>query len=316
MDNFAVFLLSFGTPETLNRDDIRAFLLNIRNHRATPEALVDEVLERYRRIGGSPLNQRVAAIARALEQRLQTRARQSRVFVGNLYWKPTIAEVARQIHAAGFRRWVALPLAPQYSKVSVANYLRAARHAAEALEPRPQILAIERWGDHPEFIAAWAERVREALSRFPRGAEVTTVFTAHSIPAAVVERGDPYPDEVHATARRVAQAAGLTRWQVAYQSAGASAVPWLGPDVLEAFTDLARQGVRHALVVPIGFLTDHEEVLFDLDIELRQHADQLGVHMERAAMLNTHPRFIAALEDLVWQALAAQPAARSEDGSP
>ncbi len=301
MEPFAVFLLSFGTPD--DWDDIAEFLHNIRGGRPTPPELVEEVRERYRRIGGSPLNQRVAEIAQALERRVQARAADSRVFVGNLYWKPSIAEVARQMHAAGYRRWIALPLAPQYSAVSVANYLKAVEQAAADLEPRPQVHPVRRWGSHPELIAAWAEHTRQALARFPADAEVVTVFTAHSIPTRFVEQGDPYADEVHESARRVAEAVGLTRWQVAYQSAGASAVPWLGPDVLEVFTDLAQQGVRHALVVPIGFLTDHEEVLYDLDIELREHATRLGIHMERAAMLNAHPRLIAALEDLTWRAL-------------
>jgi len=305
MEPFAVFLLSFGTPDDLN--DMAAFLRNIRGGRPTPPELVEEVRERYRRIGGSPLNRRVAEIAQALERRLQARTPAARVFVGNLYWKPYIHEVARQMHAAGYRRWVALPLAPQYSEVSVANYLKAVARAQEQLEPRPQVYPVRGWGRHPDFIAAWVERTRQALDRFPQGAEVVTIFTAHSIPTRFVEQGDPYPQEVAAGARQVAQTLGLTRWQVAYQSAGASAVPWLGPDVLDVFTELARAGVQHALVVPIGFLTDHEEVLYDLDIELREHAQRLGIHMERAAMLNDHPRLIAALEDLTWRALEQRP---------
>ena len=306
MPDLAVFLLSFGTPDDPeDTEAIARFLHNIRGGRPTPPELVREVQMRYRRIGGSPLNQRVAAIAQALQARMQSHSPDIRVFVGNQYWEPYIRDVAREMHAAGYRRWVALPLAPQYSAVSVANYLRAVEQAAAELTPRPEVYPVSRWGDHPGLITAWAERVQQALAHFPAEAEVTTVFTAHSIPTRFVEQGDPYPAEVEDTARRVAEAAGLTTWQVAYQSAGASAVPWLGPDVLDVFTDLAARGVRHALVVPIGFLTDHEEVLYDLDVELRAHAERLGIHMARAAMPNAHPALIAALEDLALRAGAA-----------
>ncbi len=302
MEPFAVFLLSFGSPERL--DEIPEFLHNIRRGRPTPEALVREVQERYVRIGGaSPLPELVGRQARALQARLQARAPESRVYVGMLYWKPYIRDVARTIHQDGYRRWVAIPLAPQYSRVSVAAYLAAVDQAVAELEPRPVVHKVERWGDHPDFIAAVAGHVQEALTRFPNPDDVVTVFTAHSIPMRFVEEGDPYPQEVEEGARRVAEMLGLPRWRVAYQSAGAQAVPWLGPDVMDVFTELAQQGVKHVLVVPIGFLTDHVEVLYDLDIELKAHADQLGLHMERSASLNDDPRLIAALEDLVWRAL-------------
>ncbi len=300
----AVMLLSFGTPDDPNDTQvIERFLHNIRGGRPTPPALVREVQTRYQRIGGSPLNRRVAAIAQALHQRLQEQLPHSQVFVGNLYWEPYISEVARQMHQAGYRHWVAVPLAPQYSRVSVANYLRAVEQAASSLRPRPHLHLVRHWGEHPGLIAAWAEQVRQAWARFPSGADIVTVFTAHSIPERFVAEGDPYPQEVEATARLVAEAVGLSRWQVAYQSAGAQAVPWLGPDVQEVVRTLAEQGVQHVLVVPVGFLTDHEEVLYDLDIELRAETERLGIHMERAAMPNAHPALIEALADLTLHAL-------------
>ncbi|NPA06763.1 MAG: ferrochelatase [Chloroflexi bacterium] len=305
MEPFAVFLTSFGSPEQL--DEIPEFLRNIRQGRPTPEKLVREVQERYARIGGaSPLPALVGLQARALQARLQTRAPESRVYVGMLYWKPYIHDVARIIHQDGYRRWVVIPLAPQYSRVSVGTYLAAVDRAVADLESKPIVHKVERWGDHPDFIAAVASHVQEALARFPNPEDVVTVFTAHSIPMHFVKEGDPYPQEVEESARRVAETVGLARWRVAYQSAGAQAVPWLGPDITDVFTELAQQGVKHVLVVPIGFLTDHVEVLYDLDIELKAHADQLGLHMERSASLNDDPRLIAALEDLVWRALAAE----------
>lgn len=302
-----VLLMAYGGP--LSLEDVGPYLLQVRGGRPTPPALVEEVRERYRLIGGrSPLLEHTLAQARALENCLNGRkATTVRTFVGMRHWHPYIHEVIPEVVAAGVRRLVAIPMAPHYSAMSVGAYRKALDEAMARVPNPPPVAFVERWGNHPGFIAAVAEKVEAALARFPAPrAEVVTLFTAHSLPRRILATGDPYPDELQESARLVAQRAGLSRWHLAYQSAGHSPEPWLGPDVADFLADLAREGARHVLVVPVGFVCDHVEVLYDIDIELQRVAGALGVHLERTESLNDAPLLIEALSDLVRQALAQE----------
>ncbi len=297
----AVLLLAYGGP--LSLDDVEPYLLDVRGGRPTPPELVAEVRERYALIGGrSPLLDHTQAQARALERWLHRHAGPHfRTFVAMRHWHPYIRDVVPTIVAQGYQRLIAIPMAPHYSRMSVGAYRRALDQALERVAEPVEVQFVERWGDHPGFIAVVAAKVQEALQRFPTAVRpnVEVIFTAHSLPRKVVERGDPYHEELTTSAALVAQRVGLSRWHFAYQSAGASNVPWLGPDVSEVVSDLAARGARHVLVVPIGFVCDHVEILYDIDIELRQHAERLGVHLERTASLNDDPAFIETLGQLV-----------------
>ncbi len=328
----AVFLLAYGGP--LSLDDVEPYLLDVRHGRPTPQELVEEVRERYRLIGGkSPLLDHTRAQAQALEAWLnQQRAGTFKTFVGMRHWHPYIHEVLPEILEQGIQRIVALPMAPHYSRMSIGAYRHALEKALEGQGYRPgaephtveaphltylvqqwesgrngrpptlDVAFIARWSTYPGFIQAVASKVEEALRGW-EGSRPVVVFTAHSLPQKVVEQGDPYAQELKESARRVAEKLGLERWQVAYQSAGASAVPWLGPDVGDVVRDLARQGVRDVLVVPIGFVCDHVEILYDIDIELQAIARELGVRLRRTVSLNDDPAFIQALGGMVASAL-------------
>ncbi len=330
----AVFLLAYGGP--LSLEDVEPYLLDVRHGRPTPQELVEEVRERYRLIGGkSPLLDHTRAQARALETWLNRQGRGDfTTFVGMRHWHPYIHEVLPEILDRGFTRIVALPMAPHYSRMSIGAYRHALEKALANQGYRPvgepltveaphrthlvqrwetgrddrpptlDVAFIARWSTHPGFIQAVASKVEEALRGW-EGSQPVVVFTAHSLPQKVVEQGDPYAQELEESARRVAETLGLARWEVAYQSAGASAVPWLGPDVGDVVRDLARQGVRDVLVVPIGFVCDHVEILYDIDIELQALARELGVRLRRTASLNDDPTFIQALGEMVSDTLEA-----------
>jgi len=282
MEPTAIFLLAYGGP--LSLDDVEPYLLDVRHGRPTPRELVEEVRERYRLIGGkSPLLEHTQAQARALEAWLHRHVGPHfKTFVGMRHWHPYIHEAS----------------------VTDRRPPTADRRPPIAHRRPLTTVFITRWSTYPGFIRAVAHKVEEALSAW-EGSKPVVVFTAHSLPQKVVEQGDPYDKEVWESARRVAEHLGLDAWHVAYQSAGASAVPWLGPDVGDLVEDLARQGVREVLVVPIGFVCDHVEILYDIDIELQQRARALGVQVRRTESLNDDPAFITALGEMVRTAARA-----------
>ncbi len=301
--NIGIFLLAYGGP--LSLDDVEPYLLDVRGGRPTPPELVEEVRHRYALIGGrSPLLENTRAQARALENFLREHwGVDVPVFVGMRHWPPYIRDVVPEIVARGVRHLIAIPMAPHYSRLSIGAYRKALDEALAQVDDPPEVYFVERWGSHPRFVQAVAEKVREGLARFPAGArdQVAVIFTAHSLPQRIVEMGDPYPEELAESARLVAEAVGLATWHLAYQSAGASSVSWLGPDVGDLVEDLARAGTRHVLVVPIGFVCDHVEILYDIDIELRQRAEALGVRVERTESLNDSPGLVATLAALVGE---------------
>lgn len=320
MTRRAVLLMAYGGPASL--DEVEPFLLDVRGGRETPEALVEEVKARYREIGGgSPILELTRRQARALEERLNADREDGdawRTFVGMRHWHPYVRETVTEIVAGGFDELVALCLTPQESRMSVGAYFRALDEAlTEAGETvdreAPEVVPIRSWHDHSGFLDAVADRVRAAAGRFDdaerRGLQV--VFTAHSLPESILREGDPYDTQVRETARlvagRVEAAEGRPlAWHVAYQSAGARAVPWLGPSLDETMTRLGREGHRAVVVAPVGFVSDHVEILFDLDVEAQARAAGLRMHLERTESLNDAPDFAAALADVVRSATEAR----------
>ena len=291
-DQVAVLVMAYGGPGSIA--EVEPYLMDVRGGRATKPQLVEEIRARYARIGGrSPIldltRAQAAGIARALGPRF-------RVSVGMRHWHPYIQDVVAEIVQAGHERVVGIAMAPHYSSMSVGAYEKKLLQAAEG---RLDVALVRTWWRQPQFLDAVAERVVQALQRFPRPSAVQVVFTAHSLPEHIVASADPYPDELKASATDVAARARLASWRLAYQSAGATPEPWLGPDAGTVMTELAKAGHDAVLLVPIGFVCDHVEILYDIDVEYQALAKRLGVHLERTTSLNDDPGLVAAVADVV-----------------
>ena len=285
-------LMAYGSPS--KPEDVRPYLEDVRGGRPVSDEAVEELVERYRRIGGrSPLDDVTEAQRAALERELG-----GPVFVGMKHWRPRIAEAVEAALAAGATRIVGLVLAPHYSRLSIGGYRE---RLEKALADRAGLVLVESWHDEPAFIEALAERVR--------GTDAWVVFTAHSLPERILDEGDPYRDQLLETARLVAERAGVERWSFAFQSASPTGEPWLGPDVLEELEHLRAEGVDKVLTAPVGFVADHLEILWDLDVEARERAVELGLEWARTESLNDEPVFIHALAELVRKARSERSAA-------
>jgi ferrochelatase len=288
--------MAYGTPDSI--EEIEPYLADIRKGRKpTPEA-VQELESRYNRIGGrSPLLEITRAQASALERKLQSENIDARVYFGMKHWHPYIREVVPQIINDGFRKVIGLALAPHYSQMSIGGYKRA---FDEANADRLETDFVESWHDNPLFHAAIAEKIREALTRFPNPKNVELLFTAHSLPERILQQNDPYPNQLQSSCKAVATILKHERWSFAYQSPGMTQEKWLGPDILESLAQLSqRDDLEGVLVVPIGFVADHLEILYDIDVEARGYARSHDLHLERTTSLNATPAFIAALADIV-----------------
>ena len=291
-DRTAVLLMAYGGPGSL--DDVEPYLNDVRGGRPTSPELLAEIRERYARIGGrSPILELTRAQAVAVGRDL---GREFQVYVGMRHWHPFIGETVEEIAGAGHGTVVGVVMAPHYSAMSVGAY---EKKLLEAAQGRFQTALVRSWGDHPAFLEAVSERVAQALQRFPSPAAVQVIFTAHSLPQRILAAGDPYPDELRATAEAVARRLRLEDWRFAYQSAGATPDPWLGPDAGDVIAELAGAGRNAFLIVPIGFVCDHVEILYDIDIEYRALAERLGVRLERTASLNDDPGLVMAVTDVV-----------------
>jgi ferrochelatase len=278
--------MAYGSPERI--EDIRAYLEDIREGRPVSDAAVEELTERYRRIGGrSPLDEVTERQRAALERELGLS-----VYVGMKHWRPRIADAVGAAVDGGATQIVGVVLAPHYSALSIAGY----RERLEAaLDGRAELRFVESWHDHEPYLDVLADRVR--------GTDAHVVFTAHSLPERILALGDPYRDQLLETSRLIAERAGLDRWSFAFQSESATGEPWLGPDILDELDSLHARGVRKVLVAPVGFVSDHLEILWDLDVEARARAAELGLELDRIESLNDDAAFIGALAALVRSTL-------------
>jgi len=296
----AVVLMAYGSPATA--EDIRPYFEDIRGGRPVSDEAVAALAERYRRIGGrSPLDHVTEAQRAALERKLELP-----VFVGMKHWQPRIAEAVKRALDGGASRLIGVVLAPHYSRLSVGEYrdrLEAALDGSEA-----ELVLVESWHDDPAFAEVVAGRVR--------GTDAWVAFTAHSLPERILADGDPYRDQLLETSRLVAERGGLgDHWSFAFQSASPTGEPWLGPDILEELERLHRQGVRKVLVAPVGFVSDHLEILWDLDVEARERAEELGLELARIESMNDDPAFIRALAGVVERARQERPAVSGRTGA-
>lgn len=287
-----VLLMAHGTPSSM--DEMPEYLRLVRGGRPPSPELIAEMRHNYEAIGGkSPLTDLTVAQGAALSRLLGPHIP---VAVGMRNWKPFLQDAISELAAKGVTRIIGIPLAPQFSTLSVTKYFDAATAALPngvSLEPTHSFF------DHPLLLDAFAERLRAAAPR----PEEAIVFTAHSLPTRVIDAGDPYATEVAATARGVAERSGIPRYRVAYQSAGRTPEPWIGPDLNDLIREASADGVRHFLIIPVGFVCDHTEILFDIDVEAHGTARALGATLRRTESLNSSPAFIAALESLVREKL-------------
>ncbi len=298
MPGFAVLLMAYGTPSS--EDDIALYLTDIMRGRKPTQEAVEELKERYRRIGGnSPLLDITNAQASTLEKTLNDEGIMARVYVGMKHWHPYIGEILPEILHDGFLQIIALALAPHFSQISIGGYKQVLDQAATAAGGM-QVDFVESWHDHPLFHRAVAQKITEALVQFPKPEEVKVLFTAHSLPERILQQNDPYPSQLRTSCETVASLVKLDHWSFAYQSAGQTGEKWLGPDILEALQNIGTQDrVADVLVVPIGFVADHLEVLYDIDVEAQAVAKTRGLNLKRTQSLNTSPTFISALADIV-----------------
>ncbi len=303
----AVLAMAYGSPS--RAEDIPAYFADIRGGRPVRREAVDELVERYRRIGGSPLNEITEAQRAALERELDLP-----VYVGMKHWRPWIADAVAQALADGAERIVGLVLAPHYSRMSIGGYRE---RVERALDGKAELHFVESWHDHEPFLRVLADRIGSTLATRswavgvgggdgrPEAAHV--VFTAHSLPERILAAGDPYRDQLLETSRLVAERADIPpeRWSFAFQSASETGEPWLGPDIVDEVDRLHGEGVGKVLACPVGFVADHLEILWDIDVEARNRARELGLELDRIPSLNDDPAFVRALADLVREAIEA-----------
>jgi len=281
----AVVLMAYGSPERLA--DVPAYYADIRGGRPIRPELLDDLVERYRALGienHSPLN----AITEETRAALEGELGDVPVFTGMKHWDPRIAEAAERALASGADTVVGLVLAPHYSVLSIAGYRT---QLEDALAGRAGLSFVDSWHDDPGFVDVLADRIR--------GTDAHVVFTAHSLPARILDDGDPYKDQLLETSRLVAERAGIDDWSFSFQSESPTGEPWLGPDILDHLEALHADGVRDVLVCPVGFVADHLEIQWDLDREAREKADELGLRFARIEMPNADPAFIRVLAGLV-----------------
>lgn len=302
----AVLFVAFGGPE--GPEDVLPFLENVLRGRPVPRERMLEVAEHYHHFGGvSPINQQTRALIAAVAAELHAHGIHLPIYWGNRNWHPLLPSVLSEMTAAGVRRALAFVVAAYSSYSSCRQYrenIAAAQQAAGAAAP--QIDKIRVFYNHPDFIAANVDHLQQALAKFGDAREqVHVAFTAHSIPRSMAETS-PYERQLLEACRLTADAAGVPpdRWELVYQSrSGRPQDPWLEPDILDHLRDLHARGIHQLVILPIGFLSDHLEVLYDLDVEARRLSDELGLQLVRAATVGTHPRLVTMVRKLIQERL-------------
>jgi ferrochelatase len=299
----ALLLLAFGGPRSL--DEVEFLLTRLFGGRRPASEQLERVKDRYRLIGGcSPLPEITADQAEALAEKLRGRGHAFKSYVGMRYCHPLIEETLKQIVRDGFKEVVAVPMAPFRSRASTGAYVEELKRAKETIGEEICISFVEGWYRHPLFLEAVIERIRDGLGQFSvkEGNPVWLIFTAHSLPKALIEN-DPYVKEIEESVVEVVKGLGPVPWRIAYQSKGGGPGEWIGPDVETVLEDLASQEVKRVLIVPIGFVSDHIEILYDIDIAYRKKAESLGITLARTRSLNSSDLFMEALAEIVEERL-------------
>lgn len=301
-----LLVIAFGGPH--KSEDIRPFLRHVLLGRPVPEERFESVVHHYELLGGrSPITEHTERQARGLSRLLDERGHPFDVRIGMRHWTPWLKDTLSGFADAGHEEVLGLIMAAQETEASVSRYQAAVEAARKELGKAPRVRYVTGWGQAESLIEAQACQLSRALSGLPAAerAKARVLFSAHSIPTAMAE-GSPYVAQLEETARRVAEKVGLSEYRLVYQSrSGNPRDPWLEPDVLDALSEEARGGAHDVVIAPIGFVCDHVEVLYDLDIEAAAHASALGLRLTRAATLGAHPAFLSALADAVLSAHGA-----------
>ena len=299
----AILLMAYGSPNRL--EEVEAYFTDIRGGRAPSREAVEELTSRYRRVGvPTPLLSVSMELGRELERQLNLDPPDDVIYtvhLGMKHWTPRIATAIDEVVDSGADQVIAIVLAPHYSKISTAEYRRQVEQALNGAAPDISLDFVESWHELDGYLQALAENVRTLRAEFANPQEVVAIFTAHSLPARILNEGDPYQEQLLRTSELVARRAGIEQWRFSYQSQSHTGEPWLGPDLLDTVEELAGQGHRAVLVASVGFIADHLEIFYDVDIEAKEKADALGIDLRRTPMLNADPRLVLALHALIVQ---------------
>ena len=298
-----VFLMAHGAPESV--DDIPEYLRNIRGGTEPTSETIQIISDRYEQIGGkSPLRKITEELCVRLESFLNQQGGQFKVYCGMRNWSPYICDEVKRMKEDGIKRVVAICLAPQFSTWSTRLYFNVFKESLKSCGIEDlDVRYIGSWADHPLLIDAFEEKYKAALAKLEPKASVYTIFTAHSIPAESIELGDPYGEEFDKTVKKLVERVQPNNWFKAYQSQGMIPVPWLGPTVESVLDKIARQGSKTVLMVPVGFVCDHVEILFDIDIEFSEYAKERKLNLYRTESLNLSPTFVETLASVTWENL-------------
>ena len=301
--------MAYGSPNSL--DEVGNYLAQVRGGRVSSPEEIEHLKQRYQRVGGqTPLLQITKSQTNALEKKLIADDIPARVLFGMKHWHPFVEDVVEKISVDNPSILVGLALAPHYSKLSIGGYEDSVRRGLARKYPNVPFVMVKNWHTEPSLITALSTRVSSALSEI-RGSERTMViFTAHSLPLRAVSDDDPYRAQLLETSQLVAKETGVTDWDFAFQSASGPISAWLGPSLKEKISEFSDKGIKRILVCPVGFVSDHLEILYDLDVEARDHANSRGVVMSRTLSLNDDPMFIEALAGVAKPILVRQIAAR------
>ena len=300
-----IFLMAHGAPEST--DDIPEYLKTIRGGKESSPETIEIIRDRYEQIGGkSPLRELTAELADQLEKFLNQQGSQFKVYVGMRNWSPYISDEVKQMKEDGIEKVIALCLAPQFSTWSTKLYFDAFKKALKSCgDEKMDVHFIGSWANHPLLIDVFAEKYHEALKKLDseNSESIYTIFTAHSIPSQSIELGDPYDQEFNKTVQLLVDRVKPSHWYQAYQSQGMIPVPWLGPTVESVLDKISRLGSKTVLIVPVGFVCDHVEILFDIDIEFKKYAEDRKLKLYRTESLNVSPTYIEALASIAWEAM-------------
>jgi ferrochelatase len=302
----AVLLMAYGSPNSL--DEVGEYLRQVRGGRLPTPEEVERLRERYRQVGGqTPLLKITLAQAKALEERLQSGSGiNSKVYVGMKHWHPFIEDVVEKIVSDGAPGIIGLALTPHYSKLSIGGYADAVKRGLARTERAIPFTMVESWHDQQSLITALSRRVHNGLEKFSDPSNAVVLFTAHSLPKKFVQDDDPYWRQLQESSQLVATKSGIKSWDFAFQSAGQPIDSWMGPSIKEKITELSGKGFRELLVCPVGFVSDHLEILYDLDIEANSYASSLGARLERTTSLNDDAEFISAIASRLEPLLSRQ----------
>ncbi|GEM49581.1 ferrochelatase [Deinococcus cellulosilyticus] len=299
-ETIGVLFMAYGGPESL--EDLPGYLSDIRHGRTTNSEVLEEITHNYASIGGkSPLLGITKEQAAKATELLNKNGVKYKAYLGMRHWAPWIEETVRDMLDEGIKKAVAIVLAPHYSSLSVAKYHQKVKAGLDMFHGHIDFEFIDSYHNHPKYIQAMVNRVKQGIAQFPEGEDVHVVLSAHSLPERIIKMGDPYQDQLFESARLIAEGAGLKedQWSWSYQSAGRSPEPWLGPQLEDHVVALHEKGVKNVVSVVIGFVSDHVEILYDIDIKAQAAAKEMGMTLVRPPSLNTDPLYMETLAELI-----------------